>query len=60
MERSDFLGLDSSEDIPNFTNHDISDINIKCDICTTQLWNYAGKNIAIERTKYSSEGLEQN
>ena len=33
------LGLDSSEDIPNFTNHDISDINIKCEICTTQMQN---------------------
>ena len=33
------LGLDSSEDIPNLTNDKISERNIKCDICTTQLWN---------------------
>ena len=33
------LVLDSSEEIPNFTNYEILEINIKCDICTTQLWN---------------------
>ena len=33
------LWLDSSEDIPNSTYHEISDSNIKCDIFTTQLWN---------------------
>ena len=27
------LGLDLSEDIPNLTNHDISESNIICDIC---------------------------
>ena len=33
------LGLASGEEIPNFTNNEISDSNIKCNICTTQLWN---------------------
>ena len=33
------LGLDSSEDILNFTNHEISERNIKCDICIAQLWD---------------------
>ena len=27
------LGLYLSEDIPNFTNHDISEINMRCEIC---------------------------
>ena len=33
------LGIHSSEDIPNLTNHKISESNIKCEICTRQLWN---------------------
>ena len=33
------LGIYSSEDIPNLTNKEISEINIKCKICTRQLWN---------------------
>ena len=33
------LGLDSSEDITNYTNNDESYSNIKCDICTTQMWS---------------------
>ena len=31
------LGLDLSEDIPNFTDHDISERNTRCDICTREL-----------------------
>ena len=42
-------GLYSSEYIPNFTHHEISESNIKCDICTTQTWNYMSKNRAIEK-----------
>ena len=33
------LGLDSSEDIPNFTNNDIPGSNIRCGICIRELWN---------------------
>ena len=29
----------SREDIPNLTGHEISESNIKCEICTIQLWN---------------------
>ena len=32
------LGLDSSEDIPNFTNHDIPESNMKVNICISELW----------------------
>ena len=34
-----FLGLDSSEEIPNFTNHEIPESNMKCNICITELRN---------------------
>ena len=34
------LGLYSSEYIPNSTNYDISESEIKCEICRRQLWNY--------------------
>ena len=31
------LGLNLSEDNPNFTNHEISEINMKCNICIIEL-----------------------
>ena len=34
---SSLLVLYSSDDIPNLNNHEISDIHIKCEICTRQL-----------------------
>ena len=33
------LGLNSSEDIPDLTNHEISETNIKYEKCKIQLWN---------------------
>ena len=36
IEKS-LLGLYSGEEIPNFTNHEIPERNIKFDKCTTQL-----------------------
>ena len=54
------LGLDSSEDIPNFTNHEITEINMKCDIYITEMWNDMWKKPAIEITKYSREVPKQN
>ena len=38
-EYKTFLGLDSSEDIPNFINHEVSESNMKCNSYTTELWN---------------------
>ena len=40
------LELCSSEDIPNFINHDISESNMKCNICITQLCNYMTKKLS--------------
>ena len=50
-----FLGLHSSEDIPDLTNYDISENSIKCEICTRQLWNDTTKKAVIETTTYFSE-----
>ena len=33
------LGFNSSEGITNFTNHDISDINMRCEVCIKDLWD---------------------
>ena len=32
------LGFNSSEGIINFTNHDISDSNMRCEVCIKELW----------------------
>ena len=45
------LGLDESEDINDFTNHDISERNIKCDICITELWNDMFKNDILKEVR---------
>ena len=33
------LGFISGEGITNFTNHDISDSNIRCEVCIKELWD---------------------
>ena len=33
------LGFNSSEEITNFTNYDISDINMRCGVSTKKLWD---------------------
>ena len=33
------LGLDLSEDITNFINHDIPERNMRCEICIRELWH---------------------
>ena len=37
------LGIYLSEDIPSLTDHEISERNIKCEICTRQQWNDISK-----------------
>ena len=49
--------LYSSEDIPNFTSHDISESNIKCETCTRQLWSDTSKKIVIEGTTFLLKDL---
>ena len=53
------LGLYSSKYLPNLTNHEISESNIKCEkIYKTTVELYFNKKSVIERTTYSSEGSE--
>ena len=33
------LGFNSSEEITNFTNYDISDRNMRCEVCIKELWD---------------------
>ena len=42
-----FLGLYLSEDISNFTNHDISESNMICEICIRELCHNMSKNIEL-------------
>ena len=53
------LGLDSSEYIPDLTNHEISKSNIKCDICTTQLWNYILKTEILKQLNILVKALNK-
>ena len=41
------LGFNLSEDIPNFTNHYISETNMRCGICIRELWHYMSKTIEL-------------
>ena len=43
------LGLYLSEDIPNFTNNDISKINMRCNICRGELWKDMAKKIDLSK-----------
>ena len=37
------LGFNLSEDIPNFTNYDISESIMRCEICIRELWHDMSK-----------------
>ena len=38
LQSKSVLGFNSSEGITNFNNHDISDSNMRCEVCIKQLW----------------------
>ena len=38
-ESKSVLGFNSTEEIPNFTNYDISDSNMRCEVCIKELWD---------------------
>ena len=58
-ESKSVLGFNSSEEIPNFTYHDITEGNMRCDICIRELWNYTLKNWAIEGIKFFVSALNK-
>ena len=37
-ESKSVLGFNSREEITNFTNYDISDSNMRCEVCIKELW----------------------
>ena len=41
------LGFNSSEGITNFTNHDISDSNMRCELCIKELWDDMSRKIEL-------------
>ena len=49
------LGFNLSEDIPNLTNHNISESNMRCEICIREMWHDISKNQAIEEITFSCE-----
>ena len=54
------LGFNLSEEIPNFTNHDVSERNMRCEICIIEMWYDMSKIIwGIEIITFSCESLKQ-
>ena len=45
-ESKSVLGFNSSEEIPKFTNHDISESNMRCDICIKEMWHDMSKKLS--------------
>ena len=41
------LGFNSSEGIINFTNHDISDSNMRCEVCIKELWDDMSRKVDL-------------
>ena len=41
------LGFNSSEEIPKFTNHDISESNMRCEVCIKELWDYMSRKVYL-------------
>ena len=41
------LGFNSSEGITDFTNHDISDRNIICEVCINELWDDMSRKVDL-------------
>ena len=38
LQSKSVLGFNSSKEITNFNNHDISNRNMRCEVCIKQLW----------------------
>ena len=53
------FGFNSSKGISKFTTHDISESNMRCDICISELWHGMSKHYAIEIIIFLCEGLKQ-
>ena len=47
------LGFNSSEGITNFTNYDISDSNMRCEVCIKELWDYMSRKVDLLKELHS-------
>ena len=47
------LGFNSSEGMTNFTNHDISDSNMRCELCIKELWDDMSGKFDLMKELYS-------
>ena len=47
------LGFNSSEGITNFTNHDISDSNMRCEVCIKELWDDMSRKVDLLKGLHS-------
>ena len=47
------LGFNSSEGITNTTSHDISDINMRCEVCINELWDDMSRKFDILKELHS-------
>ena len=47
------LGFNSSEGITNFTNHDISDSNMRCAVCIKELWDDMSRKVDLLKKLHS-------
>ena len=46
-ESNSVLGFNSSEEIPKFTNYDISESNMRCDIFIKEMWHEMSNKIKL-------------
>ena len=46
-ESKSVLGFNSIEEIPNFTNYDISDSNMRCEMCIKELWHDMSRKVDL-------------
>ena len=47
------LGFNSSEEITNLTNYDISDSKIRCEMCIKELWNDMSRKVYLLKELHS-------
>ena len=52
-EYKSVLGFNSSEETPNFTNYDISDSNIRCEMCIKELWHNMTRQVELLKELHS-------
>ena len=47
------LGFNSREEITNFTNYDISDSNMRCEVCIKELWDEMSRKVDLLKELHS-------